>query len=79
VDLDEVLAATFSLIAPHLTERRRRRPPGAAAHTGLRVRAELDRGRYPLGVTVGDQELAAMPLVRHESHGEWNHTLHPAA
>jgi DDE family transposase len=27
-------------------------------HTGLRVRAELDRGRYPLGVKVGDQELA---------------------
>jgi hypothetical protein len=48
-------------------------------HTGLRVRAELDRGRYPLGVKVGDQELAAVPLVRHEFHGEWNYTLHPAA
>ena len=30
---------------------------------GLRVRAELDRGRYPLGVKVGDQELAAVPLA----------------
>jgi hypothetical protein len=49
------------------------------AHTGLRVRAELDRGRYPLGVKVGNQELAAVPLVRHEFHGEWNYTLHPAA
>jgi hypothetical protein len=48
-------------------------------HTGLRVRAELDRGRYPLGVKVGDQELAAVPLVRHEFHGEWNYTVHPAA
>jgi hypothetical protein len=48
-------------------------------HTGLRVRAELDRGRYPLGVKVGNQELAAVPLVRHEFHGEWNYTLHPAA
>jgi hypothetical protein len=47
--------------------------------TGLRVRAELDRGRYPLGVKVGDEELAAVPLVRHEFHGEWNYTLHPAA
>jgi hypothetical protein len=46
---------------------------------GLRVRAELDRGRYPLGVKVGDQELAAVPLARHEFHGEWNSTLHPAA
>jgi hypothetical protein len=33
-------------------------------HTGLPVRAELDRGRYPLGVKGGDQELAAVPLVR---------------
>ena len=47
--------------------------------TGLRVRAELDRGRYPLEVKVGDGELAAVPLVRHEFHGEWNYTLHPAA
>jgi DDE family transposase len=48
-------------------------------HTGLRVRAELDRGRYPLGVKVRDQELAAVPLVRHEFHGEWNYTIQPAA
>jgi hypothetical protein len=47
--------------------------------TGLRVRAELDRGRDPLGVKVRDEELAAVPLVRHAFHGEWNYTLHPAA
>jgi hypothetical protein len=39
-------------------------------HTGLRVRAELDRGRYPLGVKVRDQELAAVPLTRHEFHAD---------
>ena len=47
--------------------------------TGLRVRAELDRGRYPLGTKVGDEELAAVPLVRHGFHGEWNYTIRPAA
>ena len=47
--------------------------------TGLRVRAELDRGRYPLGTKVGDAELAAVPLVRHAFHGEWNYTIQPAA
>ena len=31
MDLDEVLAATFSLIAPHVTERQRRLLLGAAA------------------------------------------------
>src|SRR5512133_3609589 len=48
-------------------------------HTGLGVRAELDRGRYPLGVKVRDQDLATVPLVRHEFHGEWNYTIRPAA
>jgi hypothetical protein len=46
---------------------------------GLRVRAELDRGRYPLGTKVRDAELAAVPLVRHAFHGEWNYTVPPAA
>jgi hypothetical protein len=45
----------------------------------LPVRAELDRGRYPLGVRVRDQELAAVPLARHEFHGAWNYTIQPAA
>jgi hypothetical protein len=48
-------------------------------HTGLRVPAELDRGRYPLEVKVDDEELAAVPLVRHEFQGEWNYTIRPAA
>jgi hypothetical protein len=28
---------------------------------------------------VSDQELAAVPLARHEFHGEWNYTIQPAA
>jgi hypothetical protein len=47
--------------------------------TGLRVRAELDRGRYPLGVKVSDEELAAVPLARRQFHGEWNYSMQPAA
>jgi len=43
--------------------------------TGLRVCAELDQGRCPLGVKVSDEELAAVPLARHAFHGEWNYTL----
>jgi hypothetical protein len=44
-----------------------------------RVRAELDCGRYPLGVKVRNEEPAAVPLVRHEFHGVWNYTIQPAA
>jgi hypothetical protein len=48
-------------------------------HSGLKVRAELDRGSYPLGVKISDWELAAVPLRRHGWHGEWNYTVRPAA
>jgi hypothetical protein len=47
--------------------------------TGLRVRAELDTGCYPTGVKVSDREMAALPITRHDFHGEWNYCLHPEA
>jgi len=43
--------------------------------TGLRIYAELDRGSYPTGVKVSDAELGAVPLTRHDWHGEWNYTI----
>jgi hypothetical protein len=43
--------------------------------TGLKVRADLDRGSYPTGVKVSDAELDAVPLTRHGWHGEWNYTI----
>jgi hypothetical protein len=48
-------------------------------HAGLKVHAELDQRSYPLGVKVADPELAAVPLCRHDWHGEWNYTVLPAA
>src|SRR5215472_2166652 len=45
--------------------------------TGLAVHAELDTGAYPAGVTVSQAELDALPLERHDWHGDWNYTLHP--
>ena len=46
-----------------------------ATRTGLRVQATLDQGTYPLGVKVSDAELAAVPITRHDWHGEWNYTI----
>jgi DNA-binding transcriptional ArsR family regulator len=43
--------------------------------TGLKVRAERDLGLYPTKVKVSDEELAAVPLHKHEFHGEWNYTI----
>jgi hypothetical protein len=48
------------------------------SRSGLRIRSELDRGRYPKGVTVTDQQLATMRLERHRFHGDWNYTIHPS-
>jgi transposase len=43
--------------------------------TGLTVHAELDDATYPKGVKITDQQMAALPLHRHEFHGDWNYTL----
>jgi len=45
--------------------------------TGLQVRAEIDPGKYPKGVKVSDNEIAAIRLERDEFHGEWNYTIIP--
>jgi len=47
------------------------------SRTGLTVRAELDRRRYPKGVKVSDEEMAALHLEPHPFHGDWNYTLRP--
>jgi hypothetical protein len=45
--------------------------------TGLTVHAERDTSAYPQGVKISNAELAAVPLTRHDWHGEWNYTIHP--
>jgi transposase len=46
--------------------------------TGLRVQAELDNNRYPTGIKVSDQQLAAVKLHRAKFHGDWNYKISPA-
>ena len=45
--------------------------------TGLRVRAELDAGEYPTGVTVTKEQMDALALVPDAFHGKWNYKLLP--
>jgi len=47
--------------------------------TGLRVHAELDTNTYDLGVRISDRQHDALPVTRHEWHGDWNYTLRPEA
>ena len=49
--------------------------------TGLTIDAELDYGVYEKGIKISDQqikELETSQLRRHEFHGDWNYSLHPA-
>ncbi len=50
---------------------------GTTTETGLRILAEWDQGYYPTGTEVTDAELAALPIHRHDWHGEWNYDITP--
>ncbi len=45
--------------------------------SGLRVKARLDKRRYPLGVEVTDDELKAVKMLRHQFHDDWNYSIQP--
>ena len=42
---------------------------------GLTIRAEEDLNYYETGTKVSDEGLAAVPLLRHKFHGDWNYTI----
>jgi len=42
---------------------------------GLRIEAEHDTTGYRTKVKISDAELEAVPLRRHEFHGDWNYTV----
>jgi hypothetical protein len=44
---------------------------------GLTVHAELDPGSYPAGEKISNAAMKALPLTRHDWHGDWNYTLRP--
>jgi hypothetical protein len=43
--------------------------------TGLTVRAELDTGTYPTDIRYTKHQVDALPITRHDFHGEWNYTF----
>lgn len=45
--------------------------------TGLRVKAKLDKRKYPTGAVVTDDEINGLALHRNEFRGEWNYAIHP--
>lgn len=48
-----------------------------ATQSGLRVKATLDKKKYPKGIKVTDAEMETLNLTPHPFHGEWNYSLKP--
>lgn len=59
------LAVIVSLIAATRTSK------------GLKVRCELDPGRYPEGEKITDAQLSSINIRRDPFHGDWNYTIRP--
>jgi len=50
---------------------------GTTTKTGLKIRARLDKKRYPTGVKISRAELRHMRIKPASFHGDWNYTIHP--
>jgi len=72
----------------HITQNWRGRPlvshevivnliANTTTRAGLKVRAELDRRKYPIGIRITDTELASLNLKPANFHGEWNYAVLP--
>lgn len=72
----------------HITQNWRGRPlvshevivnliANTTTQAGLKIRAELDRGKYPTGIKITDAELALLNLKQDNFHGDWNYTVLP--
>lgn len=48
-----------------------------ATAKGLKVTCRLDRGKYPTGRKVTDEEMQSINLSRHKFHGDWNYMIRP--
>lgn len=44
---------------------------------GLRVKAKLDKRKYPLGIVTTNAEMEALSLHCDDFHGEWNYEIRP--
>jgi hypothetical protein len=45
--------------------------------SGLKVKAQLDKRKYPTGVETTKAQMESLSLHAHEFHGEWNYELRP--
>lgn len=44
---------------------------------GLRVKAKLDKRKYPTGVVITEEQMKLLKIREHDFHGEWNYEFRP--
>ena len=44
---------------------------------GLKIKAQIDQGIYPIGIEITPEQMASVNLARQKFHGEWNYTISP--
>jgi hypothetical protein len=47
--------------------------------TGLEVKAQIDKKRYPVKLKVSDEEMKMVNITPHKFHGEWNYSISPSS
>jgi hypothetical protein len=45
--------------------------------SGLRVKARLDKKKYPTKIRISDDEMESLNVKPHKFHGDWNYTVKP--
>lgn len=48
-----------------------------STRNGLRIKAKLDKRKYPTKIKVSDAEMERVKLKPHKFHGEWNYSIRP--
>lgn len=48
-----------------------------STRNGLRIKAKLDKRKYPTKIKVSDAEMERVKLKPHTFHGEWNYSISP--
>jgi len=48
---------------------------GTRTKTGLKVKAKIDKRKYPLGIKVSDEDMRKVNLKKDKFHGEWNYRI----
>ena len=46
--------------------------------TGLTIKSQIDKGKYPKGIEVTDDQFATIQITPNTFHGEWNYTIAPS-